>query len=97
MSGLAEISQWVRDNIDLKKFDNVEDAYKELNITEDWRNDLDDILLDQKSKFLDFLETQISPKQIEPPEGSILIRAYSYLRKGKLIKVPSHFRRKVKR
>ncbi len=102
MSGLEEIQQWVEANIDLSKFDNVDDAYNRINDPkrEDWRNDLDDILLDDKSRFLDWLESKITPAQTEPPEeeptGFIKIRAYSYIRKGKVINVRAHTRRKRK-
>ena len=60
-----------------------------------WRNDLDDILLDQKSEFLDFLETQIS-QPFEPPEPDVIkIRAYSYINfKGTVVNVRSHTRKR---
>ena len=102
MSGLEEIQQWVEANIDLSKFDNVDDAYNRINDPkrQDWRNDLDDILQDDKSRFLDWLESKITPTQTEPPEaeptGFIKIRAYSYIRNGKVVNVPSHQRRKRK-
>ena len=132
MSGLAEIKQWVNDNISslgISEFSNVDDAYDRINNPrkEDWRNDLDDILLDQKPEFLDFLETQIS-QPFEPPEpieqdnfitsflgnltnfissflgispepeptDFINIRAFSYIRNGKVINVRAHTRRKRK-
>ena len=97
MSGLNEIIQWVKDNTDLASFDNVDDAYEELNNTEDWRNDLDDILLDQKPKFLEFLETQIGEPSIFEFQDRIQISAYSYIRNGETINVPAHSRRKPKR
>ena len=107
MSGLNEIIQWVKDNkssLNLSQFDNVDEAYNRINDPkkEDWRNDLDDILLDQKSKFLDFLDTQISqPQELEPedePEDLVKVKGFSFVNfKGTIVNVGSFFRRKVKR
>jgi hypothetical protein len=109
MSGLAEIKQWVEKEIDLTDFTNIDDAYEHLNDSDnfDWRNDLDDILLDEKQKFLDWLKTQISEPEPEEPEeidsqlkefaienDLVFVGGYSYERNGKTINVKSYTRRK---
>ena len=105
MSGLEEIEQWVKANngdlFNLAEFTNHDEAFDFLNKFGNWRADLNDILLDDKSQFLDFLDTLITPStQTEPPEaeptGFIKIRAFSYIRNGKVVNVPSHQRRKRK-
>ncbi len=100
MSGEPEIRKWVEDNLDLSRFGNVEDAYEEIKEKGDWRTDLDDILLDQKPKFLKWLESQITlsdDKLFDAiPKEFIKIRAFSYIRNGKVVNVPSHQRRKRK-
>ena len=103
MSGLAEIKQWILEQrelmIEISQSNSVEEAYDRINDPkkEDWRNDLDDILLDDKPRFLDWLESQISPT-IEAPEPRefIQIKAYSYIRNGKVINVRAHTRKKRK-
>ncbi len=104
MSGEAEIEKWVEDNGLIIPDDSLESNYDAIAaiFDKDNRLPLDDILLDEKSKFESFIERQlITPStQTEPPEaeptGFIKIRAFSYIRNGKVINVPSHQRRKRK-
>ena len=61
MSGLPEIIQWVRREIDLQLFNTTSQAYEAISaqFVSDGRNDLDNILLDQKESFLAFLRSKI--------------------------------------
>ena len=101
MSGLAEIKQWVKENLTrtISFIDNVDEAYDFVNnnFIKEGSSELDDILVDDKPAFLDFLETQISqPFEPPVPEDFIFIRSYSYIRNGKVINVTAHLRRKRK-
>ena len=69
MSGLNEIIQWTQDNFDFSGFETAEDAFRILNETEDWRNDLNDILKADKPAFLEFLASKITPKPEFEPEA----------------------------
>ena len=100
MSGLIEIQRWVAREVKLKKFTDVNTAYEYLNDPNnfDWRNDLDDILLDDKPKFLEFLKSQITqPTQFDPVDTfefrEVRVRGYQYYRNNKLIQVSAHIRR----
>ena len=105
MSGEPEIRKWVDDNLIIVRTDTLEENYnriaKEFEESGN-RLPLDEILLDQKPQFLEWIESQlITPSsQLEPPEaiekGFIKIRAFSYIRNGKVVNVPSHQRRKRK-
>ncbi len=98
MSGEPEIRKWVEDNMFLSSFDNAEEAYEAIKNKGDWRLDLDDILLDQKPKFIKWLNSKIILKgeTPKPEDDFIKIRAFSYIRNGKVVNVPSHNRRKRK-
>lgn len=69
MSGLSEISQWIEDEIDLEQFDNAGEAYQFISdiFISDNRNDLDSILLDQKSELLEILREKIEDIPISEP------------------------------
>ena len=53
-----EIFQWVRDNVDLDSSQSSEQNFNDINkmFKDDNRSDLSDILGDEKSKFLEFIE-----------------------------------------
>lgn len=68
MSGEPEIEQWFLDNEDLWDFSvPVESLYNQVNqnFVDNNRNDLDNVLLDQRSQFIRFLQSRIDA-QIEP-------------------------------
>lgn len=96
MSGKAEIQKWVIDNDFLDPQESVEENYERLEelFRKDNRSPLDTILDDERSDFIDWLGNQIRP--FEPPkkEDFIRVRAYSYIRAGKVINVPSHKRKR---
>lgn len=100
MSGLQEIKRWVQSEIDLTNFSDPNTAYEHLNDPNsfDWRNDLDDILLEDKPKFIEWLKTQVStPEPIRLDFRIQRVKGYSYVRNNKTITVPSYTRRlKVK-
>ncbi len=78
MSGLNEIIQWVEENIELDPNQSSEENFKDINkiFSENGRSDLSDILGDQKSKFLEFieLETGQTASEIELESLSDTIR-----------------------
>ena len=95
MSGLGEIKRWVEANYDFGNWDNEGELYDAINKNEDWRNDLDDILLDEKPKFLDWLKSKIPTPIVKfNPETQIKVNGYSYVRNGKTINVKSYVRRR---
>ncbi len=72
MSGLNEIIQWVEDNVDLDSSQSSEQNFNDINkmFAQDNRSDLSDILGDEKSKFLEFIEdeTKQSPEDFQISE-----------------------------
>ncbi len=104
MSGEPEIEKWIDDNDLIEEDKSLQENYDRIAaiFDKDNRLPLDDILLDEKDKLESWIEGQlITPStQTEPPEAIpqdfIKIRAYSYIRNGKVINVPSHQRRKRK-
>ena len=104
MSGEAEIEKWIDDNDLIEEDKSLQENYDRIAaiFDKDSRLPLDDILLDEKGKFEFFIQRQlITPSsQLEPPETQptdfIKIRAFSYIRNGKVVNVPSHQRRKRK-
>ena len=69
MSGLNEIIEWVQSEIILDTTQSVNEQYADISreFEKDNRLPLDDILLDDKAKFLEFLESR---KGIQPePEA----------------------------
>ncbi len=104
MSGEPEIEKWIEDNDLIDPRESVQENYDRIAaiFEKDNRLPLDDILLDEKSILESWINNNIvTPfSQIEPPEaeptGFIKIRAYSYIRNGKVVNVPTHQRRKRK-
>ncbi len=104
MSGEPEIEKWIDDHDLINPNESVQENYDRIAaiFDKDNRLPLDDILLDEKDKLESWIKGQlITPStQTEPPEaeptGFIKIRAFSYIRNGKVINVPSHQRRKRK-
>ncbi len=101
MSGEAEIEKWIGDNDLITPSDSLEENYDRIAaiFDKDNRLPLDDILLDEKDQLESFIERQlITPRtQTEPPEpieNVIRVRAYSYIRNGNVINVPSHTRKR---
>ena len=102
MSGEPEIEKWIDDHDLINPNESVQENYDRIAaiFDKDNRLPLDDILLDEKS----ILESWIEGQLIIPdedlfdaiPKEFIKIRAYSYIRNGKVINVPSHQRRKRK-
>ena len=70
MSGLNEIIQWVEDNYDFERGENVQRAFEQIDKDEDWRAPLADILGNELPAFLEFLEekTETSPEDIQIAE-----------------------------
>lgn len=74
MSGLSEIEEWTNENFDVTIFDNAEEAYQALSdiFEADNRNSLDNILLEDKSEFMDFLEMKFEAEEFEPIEAGMV-------------------------
>ena len=105
MSGRVEIQQWAEDNGFIIPEDSLEVNYERISeaFTKEGRSKLDNILKDEKSEFEEWIQGQLiepSSQLLEPSEPPqqefIKIRAYSYIRKGKVINISSHQRRKRK-
>ena len=69
MSGLNEIIEWVQSDVILETTQSVDEQYADISrmFEEDNRSSLDDILLNDKAKFLEFLESR-EGIQLEPED-----------------------------
>ena len=62
MSGYSEITQWVDDNFDASDYANADEMYTaiEADFLDNGRLPLDAILLDDRSKFMEFLDAKFA-------------------------------------
>ncbi len=73
MSGLNEIIQWVQSDVILDSAQTVDEQYADIaeQFKEDNRSPLDDILLDDKKQFLEFLRSQQGEQPVTETEEEL--------------------------
>ncbi len=95
MSGINEIESWVASTYDFKTFFDVDQAYTQISLDfeANGRLPLDDILLNEKNSFLNWLDKNIiKPEPVKELDRMIYVHGYSYIRNGKTINVSSYYR-----